>query len=1799
MSTPNVYSYDCKQPDPEIWGGGSTTGLFTITSGSEYAEKIFYNYDLKVTPGSSAIGSLTFSGETISSYLIKKYIGDFPTYLFSGKGIYQVFYNFSSSEQNIALIGNANYSFISSEISQEASIDYSGFIIEKVTYDYNNDSTVIFSTVDDGLIASSLTQIDNYGLVTDPLQEHVDCGSTEILSTTTALSGGFTLSNAATYRYISVDPLAITTAVLSTHGDESLTYRPPINERLYQSYFGFIGVTFDNDQITFDSKEEVPDIKLTGSASNQYVIFNTPEQTIDVVSTISSIESRGHSYNDSSIGSFGLDDFSTLIGSPTSTLDYGSVSSPSNQGDEDFGFVFDTNNSILPFGDITLSGSALVRPPDDIRTYNTGASYRVTYNPPENTSSLFTFGEKLESVVYDYNNDSAKFVETESLGLISSGSTEIDDFGLLEGVLTEFINYEEIDIVTTNFPFGTLSVNGSANVEYTNINFYGYVLGAEVKVVYSPDDTTGSLFSFGQNIESMVYDYNNESVIPFTVENSGLITSGVSEFENYGNISEISTGFEEYGAIEIVSQSIPFGNILINGSANTEYTNINFYGYILGAEVKVVYSPDNTTGSLFSFGERVESIVYDYNNDSIVFISDPDYGFITSSPTSSESYELISNVASILDDYETILGPSISTDTYPFGSLYLSGTSEEKNTESYASSVGGTQITLSGASTNLQFVAQPSEDVVLYNISGSAGITPVRYSEVGSGSLFGFGEKLESFTYDYNDLSANVLETQNNGLITDSSTSLDDYGLISNPVSELEVYGEVDLTSTVTPFGTISIIGNADIVYRNANFYDYPVTSIVRVTYSPDNTEGTLFAFGEKLESVTYDYNNESLLTFDIDNFALLTDAITNTDDYGFVNEVYGEQIDNGLDTGLGESQTITPFGGLTISGTSGNVLRTYDEENAVLFTISGSLSYPNIDYTPSITGIGTVFVSGSASYAFINVDPVTQVPTIIVNESLIESRTHSYNESSIVIDVTPSYGLISDPTTETGDDYGSVVGSSGETIELGFISVGVQSAYPFGTITIFGGLIHPEIDYTPKYVGTGVLNINGSATYNETDAFGVGRRRGGTINLCGDALYSETDAYIGLGTIFVSGDVSNVQEIDSYVGSGIISLSGTALESDLEEFVGSGIISISGTITERNTESYVGSGTTGIKLFGELLHPNIDYTPHYGIEKNIGIGTTGIQISGVVGESDAESYVGLGSVLVVNGLSPQDTEAYPGGPAVGKSWSFTRASYIAQGSLTISSGIAQTHYYSPIYPRNALIGDPGSGTGTIRINDDNQITFYRATLPIFAKGSIYILGIGTAANGNLNGVEIGANESFTPATEIGSGLFTFSGIASAREIASYQDYVTGGVITISEQTVGIIEKNTEAYFGSGTIFVSESLIERNTESYFGSGTLFTLSGGSEAYSAQTPEETITLTISGSAQESFVSQIPENTILYQFVGAATDEKLIKAYVGSGSATISGSTTVRFTPSHLATGTIRFVPTFRVDDDYISCDSDVENILPLVNQPVLNDTSITFDNSNVTFDNQIFRSSASVTCDRQDNGIVKFVANPPEDTILFNIDGNAVTSETALYTKTSVGLFTLSGTYQSLKLVYSESGIGTVFITSISSESERDVYVGSGNLFTLSGRSESYSAQTPESTIILKISGSALTSIESEYSVVGIGLFVFNGSGITSKITSYTQIASGNITISGQLVHPNIIFIPSPDGSGTINILGSSNNSLTKVYEDTTVTLFTFSSGFESLTKSTYIGVGTIYTQQILASTINNPYQIPRAYVCII
>ena len=427
---------------------------------------------------------------------------------------------------------------------------------------------------------------------------------------------------------------------------------------------------------------------------------------------------------------------------------------------------------------------------------------------------------------------------------------------------------------------------------------------------------------------------------------------------------------------------------------------------------------------------------------------------------------------------------------------------------------------------------------------------------------------------------------------------------------------------------------------------------------------------------------------------------------------------------------------------------------------------------------------------------------------------------------------------------------------------------------------------------------------------------------------------------------------------------------------------------------------------------------------------------------------------------------------------------------------------------------------------------------------------------------------SFSRASYISSGIVTISGISPTRKISTYGYYGddsnpgTSGTITISQQTSPTREKKSNSYVGfgnlsgfadglsnytlkysaSGTISLSETLIESHTKISVGLGTL---------------------SLSGTSLESYSIEIEKNTLLFNFSGESRN-RLNTIYVGKvpNELNVTGTANIRFRPSSPATGLLRFVR-HDSDNNYDTCDQE------------------------------------ELTCDNQDSANISFVSNPVENTVLFEFIGNANTGEITTYEYSSSGSYDLYGSYQDLKVIHVESGVGTLFVVSSSVEKVVDIYTGSGTLFNVSGAFESYSIKTLESIGIFNVSGSAFTQIQSIYTNVGIGLFTVSGFANTRKISTYTKDGFGNIFLSGELNYPDVIFIPSPDGFGSINILGASNNSLTKSYVNTFGTLFAVSSGLESLSKSDYIGIGTIYSQEIFGTCKFNLFEIPRTYVCII
>ena len=289
------------------------------------------------------------------------------------------------------------------------------------------------------------------------------------------------------------------------------------------------------------------------------------------------------------------------------------------------------------------------------------------------------------------------------------------------------------------------------------------------------------------------------------------------------------------------------------------------------------------------------------------------------------------------------------------------------------------------------------------------------------------------------------------------------------------------------------------------------------------------------------------------------------------------------------------------------------------------------------------------------------------------ESVTWSYNKSSVgfgtedwgyVYEQAPiNWGFITDPVGGTDQNWGLITETDlvkrpfgtiffdqtteGETRLLYLYEV--TGAGTSGGITISGRpLVHPEVDYTPHYgidknigIGTTGIQISGEIEDPIRTFSHVGLGTLFTSNLTLEVLQNLSPGIHQLVLFYMISlelvwrhyqrrlqkDVVNV--VISGVGTdekftareigvaSTITLTGTLVERQTDDYVGSGIATISGDAETRQIGvfGYYGDdrdpGTSGIiTVFGELNHPDIDYTPHYGIDKNIGIGTTGILFS-------------------------------------------------------------------------------------------------------------------------------------------------------------------------------------------------------------------------------------------------------------------------------------------------------------------------------------------------------------------------------------------------------------------------------------------------------------------------------------------------------------------------------------------------------------------------------------------------------------
>ena len=1393
-----------------------------------------------------------------------------------------------------------------------------------------------------------------------------------------------------------------------------------------------------------------------------------------------------------------------------------------------------------------------------------------------NRSFNYSISSISENNIEDYQSITNSVTSVDTYGEVTESTGSVTDYSL--------ITETAVDTIT---PFGGLTFSGSA---ITQPNYRLFFSGASVeKVIYSPDNLGGTLFSFGEKVERRTYNYN-ESSSENTEEDYGLISSSILTSDDYGDLG--SPGIiQDYGLTTEFTGGIitPFGGLTFSGSAITQS---NYRLFFSGASVeKVIYSPDNTSGTLFGFGEKLESVTYDYNDESIVSNTD-DYGLVTEITAGGGDFGLISESSGSQpeENYGLISETITEVTSVPFGSITLNGGSEVKLQR--GAWIGSGQISISG-SLDLKFITQSGESTQLFQLSGGNVYSEIN-SYVSTGTLFGFGEKLESRTYAYNILSSTDYASEDFGILNEIHSSESDLGLITLPIDDgIDNYGRIGPNIT-SIFGSITLSGASTEKFDkglysgsgsftlSSGYSDLKFTSgagestqLFQLSggniYSEINSyvsTGTLFGFGEKLESVTYDYNNESIVS-NTDDYGLITStSFEGLFDYGLIDDNSGAipPENFGLISETILSETSTPFGTITLSGDAVEVVErdfTYNASGTI--DLSGTI----IEKFTSGAGESTQLFQLSGGDVYSEINSYVTSGTLFGFGEKLESVTYDYNETAIVPQ--EDFGNIVDAFTEF-DDWGDL---SPTSIAQNYGTLETIGGVPFGSIFISGAA--SDLRETDAYSGSGTIFISGATLDVEIDSYNAS----GSITLSGTALESESEVYIGIGTIFMDavGVVTSsvIARTISYVGLGTLTLSGTALESySAQTPEDTQLFTISGVATERvlydtpdNTELFVISGLSSNR---EIQVYGLDYVTSGTltlsgslVEKNtesyVGLGTA--SLSGLVDDSKQRVARGSGSIFI-NGLGVESRTIFIPTPGIGTGF--------IGGNINISSGIALTNYYSPIYPRNA--GIPGSGIGTIRVNDDNNLTITRAVLPYFGRGGFVVSNTG--------------NESFSRTNYDGSGLITLSGVSSNREIAVYtavglgtitlsdsfrirdvKSYSTSGIIylgkyEVTTQSLGdsslTFDNDIVGFDDSSSQFVYSEAITTETDAYRGTGTIRGLSGVSDSVIIQPTTNTQLFTIVGSAAEAYSAQTPETEVLYQFSGNITERRTY-GYEGSGQATFGSSALQRYEPRNIGVGLLRFA-TYLSDNLYDTCDSD-----------------------NITSDHQI-------------SAFVSFVSNPPENTVLYNFYGSASTEQTQLYTYSGSGSVGISGSHV-IRTTKSVVGIGTLNVASTAVKKDVNSYIGSGSIGIVSGSSESTVSIIPQSTVLFSISGVSSNRTFNVYTYSGIGTGYFSGFATSRVSSTYSYSGVGTVYLSGELVHPNVQFIPVAKGIGGINFSGSGTEKVGYEYLPTSQNLFVFSGGFESFIESGYVGFGTVYIESISASIANNPYQPPRVYVTII
>ena len=1649
---------------------------------------------------------------------------------------------------------------------------------ESVTFDYNEDTVVTFTTDDNGLITATGSIVD-HGSISNPLTAGIQ-NNGSILNT-------FTVS-------------AVTGSLFAVGGAaESTTTNPPEDTYL----FSIVGQGIEKQTDRYIGSGSAT---LSGSGLDAVVFREIFSGTLSSVG--GAAEAAAFDYNLSSIVTFATPvDNGLITDAVTTAEDHGSITDPLTEGIDDLGSIIYSQTVQGTTGGITF---AYQRPSWTQAEIDERLNTNPDYVTPETGLVPVAGQEKTQE-------ESGDVQFKPIFAQIGSGSL----FAIGGAVET---------VAQTDDTFGLFTL-------FTAPAF----IGNTYRFCWNAPFVEGGLFSIGGAAESATWDYNETSIVVVTTTDNGLITNSVQTTEDNGSVaSPLTDGEENNGTIVNTVTTYPLtGTLATSGVAETPFTrrfigsgSINTFSGQALVE-KVTFAQESTylfnivgttayartrpyigSGIIPSVGGGVEKVTFDYG-EQVVFTSD-DYGNITATTTVFEDSGLVSDpLTAGEEDYNTILynqtvqpyaggtGPifTFSYTRQPLtqeevdeilagnpdyvtpetglvpqaGDIKTQEQARDVKFEPIFSQIGsGSLFSFGGA---VEAVAQTDDTFGLFNVSGSTAFSRTR-PYIGSGSLFTLNGAAEAVTWDYNETSIDVVTTEDYGNVVDSVTTTDDYGSVTETTTAGEfTYGTIVNTSTTFPLtGSYVVSGNSverSIVPETGGgtFSTFSGQALVeKVTFAEEATglfdivgvaqtprtrdyvgTGSLFGLSGCAEAVTWDYNETSIDVFSTEDNGLISTTLNMVlEDNGLISDplTAGEE-NNG--TVINTATTYPLTGTIDLTGVAETPFTRRYTGSGSLFTASGAAEVFVLDYesTYLFTVVGTTAVSRSRDYVGSG--------SLFSIGGCVEKVTFDYNDSSVVVFSSIDNGLVTGTAPNPDVDHGTIDAplSAGEESN-GTVLYDQTVTGTTGGITISltrDPLTQAEIDeflagnasyVTPE---TGLVPQVGDektqeqARHVKFEPIFAEVGSGSLFSFGGAAeSVSQTDETTGLFSLSTSpAFIGNTYRFCwKYDAFGTLPVIGGAAESRTYDYSDelvlpfvqedNGLVSAAATTNEDDGSINLPT-TAGEEDNGSILNTVI--TPAQGTY------TT----SGAAHVVRLPSWVGSGTLFTAGGAAETvaQTDDTTGLFTVSGVATILRSrAYNGSGTLNALSGAAEsrTWVYDRDLPNTLTSEDYGSVDANATSNEDQG----QITNPLTDGEEDY------GADGNLAHI-------LDPA----HGTYTLSGVALTPFERRYTG--SGSYGGFSGTAIERFARFGEID-GAGTIelFTAPAFIGntyRFTFRFTGSGNLFTAGGLVESTTTNPPERTILFTGSGTAGEKQTDRYIGSGNLFTAGGVADTVTFNEA--ATGLFTVSGVAIEKHTERYVGTATaitLSGTAVERATQDYTGDTA----------QYTLSGNAVERQTDDYVGSGSLFTAGGAAEV---------ITSNPPEDTALFVIGGTTGESFTPA---TEIGSGSISTVFQvmsaeALERVRWATQEGTGLYT-LSGQVEFNYivsHIGSGSLFTTGGAAESKTTNIPESTIIFDATGTVAESTTVIAVVHGGTLSTFSGQALIEKV-GVAEESTGLYTIGGAVEFIYRVRFP---GSGNLFTAGGAAEAV-GVVEESTGLYQLQGTGNEAFARTPYIGSGS-------------------------